>query len=50
MKKAFENFWREARPLMVNESVPMSPGRPYWVAYEKQLAETGITDWKPAPF
>lgn len=50
MKKAFENFWREARPLMVNENVPMSPVRPYWAAYEKQLAETGIPDWKPAPF
>lgn len=47
MRRAFESFWKEARPLMVNETAPMSPVRPYWTAYEKQLAETGIPEWQP---
>ncbi len=50
LKSAYDRFWKEARPMMVNESVPMSKTRPYWVAYEKQIAESGIPEWKtPAP-
>lgn len=33
------------RPLMVNEGVPMSPHRPYHVAYEAQLRDGGIPAW-----
>ena len=46
MRKAYEEFWEEARPLMVNENVPMSPTRPYHVLYEKQLNTLGIPNWK----
>ena len=50
MKEAFGRFWKEARPLMVNESVPMSPERPFWVLYQKQQAETGIPEWTAPKF
>ena len=47
MRKAYEKFWKETRPLMINEDVPMSPTRPYHVEYAKQLEE-GIPKWKPS--
>jgi arylsulfatase len=46
MKKAYDTFWKEARPLMVNEEAPMSPTRPYHVLFEKQMKEGGIPEWK----
>jgi arylsulfatase len=46
MKAAYEKFWSEARPLMVNEEVPMSPTRPYHVLFEKQQEAGGIPKWK----
>ena len=47
MLEAFDRFWKEARPLMVNENVPMSKTRPYHVAYRKQEQDGGIPDWTP---
>ncbi|MCR9294528.1 MAG: arylsulfatase [bacterium] len=47
MRVAYEQFWKEARPLMVNEDAPMSPTRPFHVWYEEQLAAEGIPDWEP---
>jgi len=46
MRSAYEKFWKEARPLMVNEGVPMSPTRPFHLLYAKQLEIGGIPDWK----
>jgi arylsulfatase len=46
MRAAYEEFWKETRPLMVNEDVPMSPTRPYHELYRKQIESTGIPDWK----
>ncbi len=46
MRAAYETFWNETRPLMVNEDVPMSPTRPYHELYRKQMESTGIPDWK----
>lgn len=46
MRSAYESWWRETRPLMVNESAPMSPVRPFHVLYEKQKADTGIPQWQ----
>ncbi len=46
MKSAYERFWSEARPLMVNEAVPLSPTRPYHVWFEEQVAAGGIPDWE----
>lgn len=47
MNAAYEAFWKEARPLMVNETAPMSPTKPFWELYEKQLKNGGIPDWTP---
>ncbi len=47
MLQAYDAFWKESRPLMVNETVPMSASRPYHDAYRAQLAEEGIPDWQP---
>lgn len=46
MKAAYDQYWKEARPLMVNESAPMSPTKPYHEWFNKQKASTGIPDWK----
>jgi arylsulfatase A-like enzyme len=45
MHAAYLAFWKEARPLMVNETAPMSPTRPYHELYRKQLEAGGIPDW-----
>jgi arylsulfatase A-like enzyme len=42
MLSAYDKFWDEARPLMVNENVPMSKTRPYHVWYAEQLENGGI--------
>jgi arylsulfatase A-like enzyme len=47
MVAAYDQFWREARPLMVNETAPMSPTRPYHELYNAQLFESGIPQWQP---
>jgi arylsulfatase len=46
MREAYEEFWKDTRPLMVNEDAPMSPTRPYHVLYEKQLNSEGIPSWQ----
>ena len=46
MRAAYDAFWKETRPLMVNEDAPMSPTRPYHVLFEKQTAEGGIPKWE----
>ncbi len=47
MKAAYDAFWKEARPLMVNETAPMSPTKPFHELYRKQLESGGIPDWTP---
>jgi len=46
MREAYDSFWKEARPMMVNEEAPMSPVKPFHVLFEKQSSSTGIPDWK----
>jgi len=48
MRAAYDAWWKETRPLMVNENVPMSRTRPFHVLYKKQLETTGIPPWKPS--
>ncbi len=50
LRTAYDKFWKEARPLMVNETAPMSRTRPYHVLYNKQINETGIPKWKAPKF
>lgn len=47
MRSAYDKFWREARPLMVNEDAPMSKTQPFHVWYNEQLKNGGIPDWTP---
>jgi arylsulfatase len=46
MRTAYEQFWKEARPLMVNESAPMSKTRPFHVWFAEQMKKGGIPNWK----
>ncbi len=46
-RKAYDKWWAETLPLMVNEDAPYAPHQPQAVRYEKQLAERGILDWNP---
>ena len=50
MSEAYEKFWKDTRPLMVNENAPMSPTRPYHELYEKQLKREGIPPWREPSF
>ncbi len=44
---AFYDFWwKETRPLLVNEKVPNSKVQPYFALYEKQRAAGGIPTWE----
>ena len=45
MRAAYDAFWKQARPLMVNESAPMSKTRPYHELFNKQQAAGGIPKW-----
>ncbi|MCP4847044.1 MAG: arylsulfatase, partial [Verrucomicrobiaceae bacterium] len=49
MRAAYEKFWKETRPLMVNEKAPMSPTRPFHVLFNKQNAAGGIPKWEVPP-
>lgn len=47
MRAAYEKWWAETLALMVNEDVPNSATKPFFVEYAKQKATDGIPDWKP---
>jgi len=50
MRQAYDRFWKEARPLMVNEDAPMSKTRPFHVWFEEQMNSGGIPAWNaPEP-
>ncbi|MDB9742077.1 sulfatase-like hydrolase/transferase [Akkermansiaceae bacterium] len=36
MKSAYEKFWDDSRPLMINEDMPLAEKKPYHVDYKKQ--------------
>lgn len=46
LRKAYDAWWAETVPLMVNEDVPFAPEHPQDVRYEKQLKERGIPKWE----
>ena len=48
MREAFDAWWEETLPLMVNEDAPYAEKQPATVRYEKQLQERGIPAWEPA--
>ena len=47
MRAAYNRWWREIRPLLVNEDVPLAKQRPFHVSYKKQLKSKGILQWQP---
>ncbi len=47
MRAEYEAWWKETRPLMVNEDAPMSKTRPFWELYEAQMKDGGIGTWRP---
>ena len=47
MRAAYDKWWQETRPMMVNETAPMSPVWPFHVAYKEQLEDGGIPEWRP---
>lgn len=42
----YSKWWSDTKPLMVNESAPMSQTRPFHVLYEEQIRASGIPEWK----
>jgi len=49
MLQYYDRWWSEARPLMVNEGVPMSKVRPFHERYKRQMKEGGLSFWDPGP-
>jgi arylsulfatase len=48
MLAAYASFWKEARPLMINEGVELAKSRPFHTDFLKQQQEKGIPEWKPS--
>lgn len=46
MLSAYEAWWDEVRPLLVNEDASLDTGKPFVELYEKQKAAGGIPDWE----
>ncbi len=47
MRAAYDTFWAETRPLMVNEGTPMSQVKPFHELFKTQNEAGGIPDWTP---
>lgn len=48
IRKAYDAWWAETVPLMVNEGVPNADSRPFWVWYEQEKIQPGgIPEWRP---
>ncbi len=44
-RKAYDQWWTDTLPLMVNEQAPDLDHQPQTIRYEKQLSEKGIPNW-----
>jgi len=47
MLEAYDQWWDEVRPLMINEDAPLDTGKPFIEQFEKQQKEQGIPAWTP---
>ena len=45
MLKAYEAWWDQVRPMMVNEDASLDTGKPFIEQFEKQKKEKGIGRW-----
>ena len=43
----YSQWWLDTKPLLVNESAPMSATRPYHELYQQQMRSGGIPSWRP---
>ena len=50
MRKAYDEWWKETRPKMVNEQAKFEGTHPFIEAYNKQKEADGIGDWKKPSF
>lgn len=48
MRKVWTEWWAKTRPMMVNESAPMSPVRPFHEWYKQQMQSGELPEWKPS--
>ncbi|MEZ6123134.1 MAG: arylsulfatase [Planctomycetaceae bacterium] len=46
-RAAYDEWWAETLPLLVNEDVPLADQQPQAVRYQQQLESKGIPDWVP---
>ena len=46
MRTAWDKFWQEARPLLVNENAPLSTTQPYGEWYREQAKTRGVPKWQ----
>ena len=42
IQKAYPQWWKNVKPYMVNENVPLAQEKPFWVDYKKQQELKGI--------
>jgi len=47
MLKAYDAWWSEVRPLMINEDASLDKKPPFIIQFELQKKATGIPDWIP---
>ena len=47
MQAAYNEWWADTRPLMVNEDAPYAKEKPFFVLYEKHLNQGSIGQWIP---
>jgi arylsulfatase len=47
MLAAYDVWWKEVRPLLVNEEAPLDTGKPFVEQFKKQKAARGIPGWTP---
>jgi arylsulfatase A-like enzyme len=50
MRAAYDAWWAETVPLLVNEDAPLAKERPFWIEFARQRETRGIPDWTPPKF
>ncbi len=45
LRKVYDQWWRNVRPFMVNENVPLAKEKPFWTEYYKQKESEGIKNF-----
>ena len=42
MREAYDQWWNNVKPYMVNEKAPLAGEKPFWTEYKKQKESTGL--------